>query len=359
MLDDDHHAAIETFYLRIASSPEEFSRIIRPQNAEDWLLRFQADTITRHMRIQRNMRTRAQQRGLDTLLIEEHASDFTEYLSYLPEYEKLLCEDIPRRYILTNNYDAMCLQTDFGKVIIVSEVLRYFLYFMNLAVSDVPGVPDDVRDSALRIAMRTMLLSETLDFDMDPRGAVPKPVDAALKAMVNWQMKFIVGHEFAHHILCHDESGQLQLSKTHRFSDGEDIGEVVGYLRQHAQEFEADWHSISVVDSKPTQQRLFVGGVSFLLALYVFETLAAEIDPAFGSINTHPQTTTRVRKLLEAFNDDPDLHIEDMPSILENYDHLCEAVLDQYREAPDNFTFYGSIYLGSWRGPVRVDRVDF
>src|SRR5690606_9508190 len=185
----------------------------------DWLLRLQADSITDHTRIHRVMLRRAQRRKLNTLLIDEHSSDFSEYISYLPEYEKLLCEDIPRRYILTNNYDAMCLKSDFGKVIIVSEVLRYVLYFMNLATLDVGDVPKDVRDNALIIAIRTMLLSEALDFDMDPRGVVPASIEAQINHMVKWQMKFIIGHEYAHHILHHDDEEHLRMSKTRRFTD--------------------------------------------------------------------------------------------------------------------------------------------
>lgn len=356
--DDDATNSFENLYLRIASSPEEFPRILQPKNAEDWLLRLQADSITDHTRIYRVMLRRAQRRNLNTLLINEHSSDFAEYLSYLPEYEKLLCEDIPRRYILTNNYDAMCLKTDFGKVIIVSEVLRYFLYFMNLATLDLGDVPKDVREHALIIAMRTLLLNEALDFDMDPRGVVPAAIDAQIKQMVKWQMKFIIGHEYAHHILHHDNDERLYMSKTRRFSD-EDVGELVGYLRQHTQEFEADLHSISVVDSKPTQYSLFVGGTSFLLGLHVFETLANEIDPSFAEINTHPQTTTRIKKLVEAFNSDPDFNIEGMDTVMEHYDSIGDSVLALYRKDPATFTFYGSIYLGQWRGPVLIDRKDY
>jgi hypothetical protein len=175
---------------------------------------------------------------------------------------------------------------------------------------------------------------------------------------VKWQMKFIIGHEYAHHILHHDDNERLHMSKARRFSD-EDVGEVVGYLRQHTQEFEADLHSISVVDSKPTRYSLFVGGTSFLLGLHVFETLASEIDRNFAEINTHPRTTTRVKKLVETFNSDPDFKIEGMDEVMEHYDSLSDSVLSLNRKRPETFTFYGSIYLGQWRGPVLIDRKDF
>ena len=152
----------------------------------------------------------------------------------------------------------MCLKTEFGKVVIVSEVLRYFLYFINIATMDLEGVPEDVRNDALVIATRTLLLTEALDFDLDPRGVVPASIHAQVTQMVKWQMKFIIGHEFAHHILQHGNDGNLYMSKARRFSD-EDVGEFVGYQRQHAEEFEADLHSISIVDDKATRFSLLIG----------------------------------------------------------------------------------------------------
>ncbi|MBY5551296.1 hypothetical protein HFO61_31660 [Rhizobium leguminosarum] len=358
MLDEDVSTSIQRHVLRSVSSQEEFPRIQQPKNAEDYLLRLQADAINSHTRVHRVMLRRAHLRGSATLLFDEHSSDFTEYLSYLPEYERLLCEDTPRRYILTNNYDAMCLNTDFGKVIIVSEVLRYFLYFMNLATLKLGDVPEDVRQSALIIAVRSLLLNEALDFDMDPRGMVPADIDAQINEMVKWQMKFIIGHEYAHHILHHDSGANLCISRRQRFSD-EDISEFIGYSRQHSQEFEADLHSISVVEDGPTQFGLFVGGTSFLLALYVFEALANEIDPRFAEINTHPHTATRIQKLFEAFPDELVFFGEDNQGVMEYYDSLVDFLIASYRNHPKLFTFYGSVYLGQWRGRILTDRKDF
>lgn len=162
-----------TFY-QLASNSEEFPRIASPKTADDELLRIQADAITNHVRIYRVMLARARRRKLDSLLVDEHKEDFDEYLSNIPEYERLICEHIPKRYILTHNYDAMCLKTDHGNVIIVFEVLRYFLYYINLGTMTFSlNVPNIVRNNAVFISIRTMMLKETLDFDLDPRGIVP------------------------------------------------------------------------------------------------------------------------------------------------------------------------------------------
>ncbi|MCQ2002357.1 hypothetical protein [Rhizobium sp. NRK18] len=347
-------------FYRLASSREEFPRIVNPRTAEDELLRIQADAITNHTRIYRVMLARARSRGSNTLLTDEHRKDFDEYISYLPEFEKLICEDIPCRYILTNNYEAMCLKVDNGKVIIVSEVLRYFLYFMNLGtISFDEKIPQGVRNSAIMIAIRTLLLSESLDFDLDPRGIVPDSINDQIERLVSWQMKFIIGHEYAHHILDHDAEDTLYACSSMRFCDGDDPGEWTGYLRRHTQEFDADSYSISAVEENRVRDNLFVGGTSFLLALYVFETVAAVIDPSFLEINSHPSTVTRYRKLVALAPAETNSIMKEADSVTRMYDDIADSLIAHFRRHPQAFTQYGSIYLDEWRGPILRDRIDY
>ncbi|MGR9475926.1 hypothetical protein [Rhizobium leguminosarum] len=358
---DDYADQFDTnLFYRLASSPEEYPRIVNPKSAEDELLKIQVDAITNHVRIYRVMLARARSTGANTLLADEHNGDFEEYLSYLPEFEKMTCDGIPKRYILTNNYDAMCLKTDKGKVIIISEVLRYFLYFMNFGtLSFDDDIPQGVRNSAILIAVRTLMMSESLDFDLDPRGIVPREIHDKIEQMVSWQMKFIIGHEYAHHILRHDSDDALYISTPTRFSDGDDPGDWIGYLRQHQQEFDADLHSISAAQDKGTRYSLFIGGTTFLLGLYVFETLAAEIDPSFLELNTHPSTVTRFRKLMEQYQADPDFMVENIDRVIGQCDEIIDSLIGHYRSHPDDFNQYGSVYLERWRGPILRDRIDY
>ncbi|RVD66931.1 hypothetical protein [Mesorhizobium sp. M7A.F.Ca.ET.027.03.2.1] len=360
MIEDDISDGIDpAYFLQFVCSPEEYPRILRPKNADDFLLRVQADAITDHARIFRVMQRRAIVKNLNTMLIDKNQRDFSQYLSYMPEFERLVCTDIPGRYILTNNYDAMCLKSEFGKVIVVSEVLRYFLYYMNLGTLAVGDVPASVRSAATLIAIRTLLLSEALDFDLDPRGMIPQEIHATIEGFVDWQMKFIIGHEYAHHILNHSSEETSYISSAKRFSDGDDLGEWVGYKRRHSEEFEADAHSIIIAEDKENRYSLFVGGTSFLLGLYVFEIIAGKIDPSFLEINTHPNTTTRYRKLIEKFECDETFMIDGVDRIIDFYESIANDLLDHYQAHPDAFTRYGSMYLAEWRGPILKDRVDY
>ncbi|MCM3904682.1 MAG: hypothetical protein ND866_23540, partial [Pyrinomonadaceae bacterium] len=57
--------------------------------------------------------------------------------------------------------------------------------------------------AAQRIAIRTMLKTEALDFDMDPRGIIPDRITQQNNFVVAKQIQFIIGHEYAHHIHGH------------------------------------------------------------------------------------------------------------------------------------------------------------
>ena len=321
----------------------------------------QADAITDHARIWRVSTRRAQKRNLNTLLIDEHRSDFDEYLTTLSDVDRMIAECIPTRYILTNNYDAMCFKTDFGSAIVISEVLRYFLYFMNLANLDLPDVPEDVRTNARLIAVRTLLMNEALDFDLDPRGVVPAHIHLQLDGMVRWQMKFVIGHEFAHHRLGHSADGIFRAAR------GLDEAELLNrptqwdaYRRAHEHEFEADLHSILGAEaSEQDRYSLFIGGTTFLLHLTVFETVMESIHPEFGTIFTHPPTMDRFHKLVDHFKPLKSFQIERTDVIVKYYENLANDLVKGHSIQPDTLTKYGSLYLADWQGPPLVDRVDY
>lgn len=352
-VDCDLHSLLD-----IACAPAEYGRVRNPKTPEDYLLRMQAEAITDHARIYRVMLDRARSTGSNTLLLDHHRSDFDEYLSYLEEHNSMICDRVASRYILTNNYDAMCLRCDQGKVVIISEVLRYFLYYMNLGTLQLPDVPEDVRNSSILIAVRTLLLKEALDFDLDPRGIVPPDIHAEVAAMVGWQMKFIIGHEFAHHILGHSSDDNLFMAKKFRFAD-DDVGDWVGYRRSHAEEFQADIHSISAATNPQTRYSLFVGGTMFLLALSAFEAVAEELQPGFADIDTHPETIVRFRRLINTFRDDPAFKVEGVDRVIAYYEHIISSLKDHLVHHPEMFERYGSVYLASWQGPVLRDRINY
>lgn len=118
---------------------------------------------------------------------------------------------ITKGFVFSNEPNGNIIQTDFGKIIIISESLQYFLYYMNLFFLECfhQEVPDWVRIAALRIAIRIMLKKEAMDFELDPRGIIPKEIDKQLKMYTRGEIEFIIGHEYAHYYLKHLDDNNI------------------------------------------------------------------------------------------------------------------------------------------------------
>lgn len=347
------------WYKSLTEDERIVQRLLKPSSASDYLLRIKAEPLLDHPRLFRVALKRAKMRKTREVLHDEYAEDFKEYLALLTEIRRLSSDDVPACYVLTRFYDAMCLQTDGGKVIVISEVLRYFLYFMTLGSPDLivlGDIPADVQGSAQVIAARIMMLAETLDFDLDPRGRVPAEVDEKLRELVTWQMRFVIGHEYAHHGLGHLSS---ETSKICAFPSSNGDRHWESYRRSWDNEFEADLHAISDVDDKVARARLVQGAVLFFLNILFHESLAEAFDPEFAAIDTHPPTSERLRRVVEQFGRIIGVDNDWMARGLRYQSARADALVEHFREHPNLMNMYGSVYLGVWKGPELVDRVDY
>lgn len=344
------------------SDPSRVDRLMNPMTADDHLLRIQADPLLNHTRFFRVARGRAMARDTDDYLEPCFQQDFDDYLAEMTEDGRMIAECIPHRYVLTNNREAMCLETDGGRVIIVAEALRYALYFMNLASGELYGLPDvppDVEQHAMLIAARTMLMTESLDFDLDPRGIIPSEIEAWLDHMTAWQMKFIIGHEFAHHRLGHKGLG-LYMVRPITNDPGNGIAhEWRSHRRSWDEEYEADAGAITEVEDETARKYLTMAAALFFLYLEFFERVEAGLDPSLAQIDTHPPTVERLRRIVTEFGDLIDANEEWMNASLNRVRQYADYLLKAHKNQERLLTFYGSIYLASWRGPVLVDRVDY
>jgi len=361
--DTDPEFVARMFYRSLCNQPERIERILNPITSEDHLLRIQADLLIDHTRLYRVARQRAISRGTEDLLEPAFERDFSAYLDDMTEIGRMIAECVPHRYLLTNSREAMCLETEGGRAIVVSEALRYALYFMNLgfgALYGLPDIPSDINVPALIIAARTMRMSEAMDFDLDPRGAIPSDIDGWLSHMTAWQMRFVIGHEFAHHRLDHRGLG-LRIVRPITTSNQANVDgrEWHSHLRGWDEEYAADLGAISEVEEETARKHLAMAAALFFLYLEFFELVDEGIDPSYAQLDTHPPTAERLRRIVDQFGGLIDIDQEWAASKL-NYVRRCAAnILEKNKEQEGILTFYGSIYLASWRGKALVDRVDY
>jgi hypothetical protein len=347
------------WYQTLTQYPELVERLINPSSARDQLLKIRAEPLLDHPRLYRVVRRRANLRRSREVLHDEYREDFQEYLTLLPSIRQMISEDVPAGYVLARFYDAMCLRTDYGKIIVISEVLRYFLYFMTLGTpefAEFGDVPTDVQGAALVIAVRTMALSEALDFDLDPRGEVPTEIDTKVRELVTWQMRFVIGHEYAHHGLGHVNSELTNVRAMTSPTTGRDWG---SYRRSWENEFEADLHAILDVAHELSRMKLVQGAVLFFLHIFFHERIAAAFDPEFAMIDTHPPTQERLERVIERFGKEIGVDSVWMERALEHQSAAADSLVQHFRENPELMSMYGSVYLASWRGKELVDRVDY
>jgi len=235
------------FYHPICNS-REIERIFSVRNGKDYLLKLRADTIVDHMRLFRVYRNKA--------LIDEkrwsleksfYSSHFKSFLRYLHEEPKAKCLETTFGNIFSNEPNGLIFKTEYGPIITISESLLFFLKFSHLALFAFQSdVPNNVRINALRIAIRVMLKTETLDFLMDPRGIVPNDIAKAIHAPIPNQLEFIAGHEFAHFILGHLSDVNI-ISKPIYFAISprdSDYKPMKVYNYSQKEEFEADIQAI-------------------------------------------------------------------------------------------------------------------
>lgn len=357
----DQETIAKGFYMSLCNS-EEIERIFNVTSASDHLLKIRADATVEHTRIYRVFRQRMINAG-DSWCFNDYfdTAPFENYIKQLADEDYTEANELTAGFVFCNKPNGLIEKTEFGNVITISESLRYFLYFMNLAILDHGDtkVPQDVRSAAIKIAIRTMLQSEALDFDLDPRGEVPQEVHDNAQYHTDRQLEFIIGHEFAHHFLGHLNGSSLVEGG---YLSSQELGEPTHKFFSYAQqdELDADINAIERPIYTPDMRTDLVNrALFFFVYLHIYQGVKEQIMPSMGGVRTHPDPIDRFHYMYNHFKNEVELdddNLKDLLKLSELYkDSLSEDVALNF----ESYENYGSIYLGQWRGKILVDRVDF
>ncbi|MCP3745397.1 hypothetical protein [Paenibacillus sp. A3M_27_13] len=363
--DDDPRAEEKNWFLSFCNK-NEVERIFNPTNGADYLLKLRAEALFDSTRLERVILARKRLLG-DKWSFSNHfrTKEFNKYIHLLPKKDHEVVKNVPMGFIFTFESNGYCMKTDFGNIIVVSEALRHFFYYMNLGFLNFGEIPSDVKSSSRMIAIRTMLETEAMDFELDPRGKVPKNIHNQCTNIANKQIEFIFGHEIAHHLLNHlDESNTTLRPLTRRSLEqyGEQKNHVY-YNYMQKQEFEADLTALDrpIFKSKMEYQYLVLAAILFFLYLDIFEAVSNYIYPPINSQKTHPKPLERFWNVYNSTK--KDFHLFSEEQIMEFLNMTTEYKEYLIREhIPYNidlYEMYGSIYLGQWRGEKLIDRVDY
>jgi len=131
------------------------------------------------------------------------------------------------------------------------------------------------------------------------------------------------------------------------------------YQRAWEQEFETDMHAIADVEEGQAREKLIRGSIMALLFILFHERVAEALDPTFAAINSHPPTVERLERIGKRFGNEISMSESWRQTASAHLSKSADEMVDHFRQHPDLLTMYGSVYLGEWKGPQLIDRVDY
>ncbi|UKB81396.1 hypothetical protein [Chryseobacterium sp. MEBOG07] len=340
-------------------SKEEIKIIFNIKSSEDYLLKLRAEQVENNIRLKRTFNKLQKKIGVNWSFTNYFESNqYKYYLKKLKPDLREKCKDIPHGTIHLNDSNGLCIKTPFGNIIVLSYSLRQFLYYMNIFhFGHQLGIKDIDTFHSFILANRIRLGTESLDFEIDPRGKLPKSIKRKIDYLTDWQMLFIIGHEYAHHYLGHLENSTIMKSY-----------DRINYLTSNVQfytykqecEFEADKNAITnTLYNKHDQTELLDGAFLFFSYLDMCDKVEDYLFPKINYSLTHPKPLDRIQKLRQCINEEIGLSTSNLNNIIENNNNFIKKFLNEF--LPYNVEVLetvGSAYLPSYKKKYLIDRLD-
>ncbi len=355
----------ETFYLPFCSK-EEILRIRNQRCSSDYLLWLRAEAIADSPRAVRVFRKRAKGKK-DWTLTKYYNDNFSYDKKYFAvatgKKFKSKIANLPAGMAFVNDVNAMCIYTKFGNVIVVNEALSYFLYYMNVVfLGPTLGIDYSDISAALAIAIRIMLGSESLDFDLDPRGDLPKKIHEEIINYTDLQLIFTFGHEYAHHTLGHLSASRIKNCPLQEIIQAKsDNKNLKVYRYEHKNEYDADLYAIKNIKNN-NNFRSIMADSAFLLFIYfdILDHVSHYLALRSSTSKTHPKPLDRLWRLRHKLK----TKLGASKDVIESYLNISNEIKNVLSTEwlpfrIDELEKYGSIYLPSYKGKFLLDRVDF
>lgn len=361
------------WYRSLVTDNEQLDRLFDPQCALDVLAKKRADYIVDSTRLTRlfiHKRTYYERKNIKWDFNKTFpVSHYELFIDFLPEKEKKLCQKITYGDMYAKKVNAFAYPNEkWGDFICVNIALYYFAYYMALALIEPLKyeIPAHIVKNSVRIALRTWFGCEALDFEMDPRGIIPKEIEDDINHIVPLILVFVSGHEFSHHLLGHCNKNNLK--NLVLWSNGENVYSEKVYNASQKDEFAADLGSLTIPKyTIDLYERIFESSLIWFIMLDLAEHASNQINPLFqDGYQTHPTAIDRYNYILnnapktEHFSTEPYEKILEWAQVVKNF--ISEDISDNYGDLYDD-EIYGSVYLdkpnSEWRGKELIDRVDY
>ena len=361
----DYNRLLEGEWYAPFCNQNEIDRILSPQNPHDFLLQERANIVvdnTRFLRVYMNKARYIPGWSFEKSFFTRH---YESVLNHLSAEDLESCKTITYGDMFSNDVNGYARnEPKWGRIICLNESLQFYMKFCNLAIMNFDTeIPPYIRMNALRIAIRTMLKVEAMDFFLDPRGIVPENVGNQMHAPIESELQFIAGHEFAHHLCGHLNDNNVSKKSILKTDSQEYFAPV--YNISQKQEFESDIASLTRPHYSSSELcSLLNGALLWFISLELGEIAQSFINPAFSfGIKTHPTAQERFSNILDNVDIPKEFDLKKILAIKENAKILGELLLDDISTNFEAYEFFGSVYLDKpnteWRGRELVDRKDY
>lgn len=346
----------------------EIIRLLNPKNCNDILLYRQADYIIKHCRTWRVFLKRKEiwenkNRIWSLTDFYNQHKNFSNYLNILKPHINRQCKSVESGFIFMVEPNGVCEKTEFGNIIYLSESLSYFLFYMNLTFLEFYNFSMDAEQNheSLLIGLRVMIGVESLDFDLDSRhDTLPNHVIESNNLLIEQQLMFIIGHEYAHHSLGHLNNSKLnKVYSKDLFKVQSGDNKIYNYSQK--QEFEADWYAFKNAKLKKEEKAAMLNG-AFLFFIYVdlYDFVKETISPSIKIYKTHPKPIDRLWNLRKKITNSIGYTRKELNEFID----YSTKIKDYLREdtlpfQTDLFELTGSIYLTKFKTKNLIDRIDF
>ena len=284
----------------------EIYRVLNPKNASDLLLKMRADYIADYPRLLRVFKKRKEifllKENKEWSLTNYYENDklFDYYIKKIKPHLKKTCKMVNSGFIPMNEVNGICQRTEYGNIIFLSESLSQFLFYMNLWLMDFEeyNLSEKTKMEALYIGLRIMLGKEVFDFDIDPRyDNLPKKLVDSLNTIVDNQLLFIIGHEYAHHTLDHlNKNMVMKINSNNLFFEDKKNDEYKIYNYSQKQEFEADYYSFQNANlNKKDKEYMLNGAFTFFMYVDIYNLVKDTLLPQIMHISEYSDSNVGVQ----------------------------------------------------------------
>ena len=360
------------WYSHFADDKKRIEDISNPKCALDLLDKKRADYILDHTRIMRLFIHKHRMYEFNNIkwdfrqtFSDEHYKFFLKYLS---DENRERCKSITYGDMYCSKVNAFAYPEEkWGDFINVNVSIKFFSYYMLLALLEPLkySIPEHIAMNSLRIGIRTWIGCESLDFEMDPRGTVPKNIEKDINSIIPFILVFISGHEFSHHLLGHCKKNNLRNIVV--WGNDERNSQRI-YNTSQKEEFAADIGALEIPKyPEMIYDIIFECSLIWFLIIDLVEYAMNIINPAFYSgYQTHPAAIERFTNIIRnvkhprAFSEHTYDKIIARSNELKKF--IEKDISENYGELYDD-ELYGSVYLDltntEWRGRELIDRVDY